>query len=771
MNTNIVFLTIASLVGILSAVEGIRMLPVFLLYIIFLIYLKKSSSNWLIIYFGFYLLFFIMSQYTISHNKTLLDPKQNVFQIRFSDEVKINGDLLRAIVRESSSKEKLVLFYRISSEEEKQRLLEHSLIGLSCRVVGSLEIPESARNENAFNYRKYLYQNKIHWQLKTSEWDMSNCSIMQTSILDQLKGWRQLGISLIEKNFSKEAGPIAAALLFGSRDLLEEDMVKAYQKLGVIHLISISGLHVALLVGMMFYLGIRIGLVREKLTWGLVFILPLYAIISGASPPVNRAVLMAVFILVASLFRFPIRLRTTDGLCLSFLLITIINPLIIYNIGFQLSYIVTFALLLSKDIIARYPSYLWQMVIISLISQTSALPFLLYHFFEIPLISMVANTLYIPLYSFIFMPGLILLYLVQFISNDLFQLLSICLSWMINISNELAVWSTSFKWTRIVPGRPSTLFLTMYFMAIALSFYYWEMRRYVLIVLALPWVIIGIQLISPNFSSKGEVSIIDVGQGDSILIQLPYNKGNYLIDTGGNISFPSEAWKKEKQKFEVGEDILVPYLKAIGITKLDLLILTHGDMDHIGGSLALLREMEVEEIFLPSLEAPKTTAEKEIINLAQHQKSRITYVYEGLSWRVSDSHFEILAPHPQFSGEKNEGSIVLHAQIGGLNWLFTGDLGIEGEKLLLTSYPHMKINVLKVGHHGSKTSTSDEFIQTFTPEYAIISAGKQNRFGHPHPDVLKTLQLYKSNIMRTDLNGEISYKFSTKMRTFVSELP
>jgi competence protein ComEC len=771
MNANILFLTISALLGILSALEGIWMISLFLLLVVYLFYFKVTSKKWILMYIIFLLIFFVLSKFTISQNKTQLDPNENQYQIYFSDEVKINGDQMRAIVHESSSKEKLVFSYKIPTNEEKRQITHIPLIGFSCKVIGNLETPEQARNENSFNYRNYLYQNYIHWQLKVSEWDLSNCEQKRLSFLEHLKKWRILGISRIERIFSEDAGPIAAALIFGSRDLLEEDMIKAYQKLGVIHLISISGLHVALLIGMLFYLGIRIGLVREKVTFCLLLILPFYAIITGATPPVNRAVMMAAFILLTGLFKLPIRLRSIDGLCLSFLLITFINPLIIYNIGFQLSYIVTISLLISTNIIGRYTSYLSQMVVISYISQTAALPFLLYHFFEIPLISLLANILYIPLYSFVFLPGLMIAYILSFISFDISHLLSGILSWLIKISNELAFWSTNFTQTRIVPGRPATFFVLLYSIAILISFYYWEKRRYVLLTLILPWFVMVSQLLSPYFSSEGEVSIIDVGQGDSILIQLPHNKGNYLIDTGGTITFPSESWKKKKQKFEVGEDILIPYLKGKGVTKLDLLILTHGDMDHIGGSLALLKEVAVKQILMPNVAASKSNIEKEVIKLAKRQNTRINYINEGISWRADDSLFTVLAPAPHFTGDKNDGSIVLLAQLGGLNWLFTGDLGKEGERLLLQKYPHMKIHVLKVGHHGSKTSTSTEFIQHYSPEYAIITVGKKNRFGHPHSSVLKILDTHHSLILRTDIYGEISYKFNANTRTFSTEIP
>jgi competence protein ComEC len=771
MKGTLVFCSVSALLGIITATEGKWFVCLFLLYIFLLWYVKRMTFTFILLISIAYLGYFFLGNSTVHHNETSLSSLKTEFQVQFTDKIKIDGDRLRAIVKDTSTKETLILTYRIPSQIEQEQLQQTPFMKRICYISGKLNVPDTARNENSFNYQDYLKKDHIYWELHVTEWKKGSCAGGKLTFIDRIKNWRIQGISLIEKNFSKESAPIAAALIFGTRELLSEELISSYQKLGVIHLISISGLHVALLVGMIFYLGIRMGVVREKLSWTLITILPLYVFLTGASPSVNRSVMMTVIILLIKQIKFVKKVRAIDGLCLSFLILTFWNPFIIYNIGFQLSYTVTFSLLLCIPIVERNPSLFWKMVITSYISQVSSLPLLIYHFYEIPLISIAANLVFIPLYSFIFLPGLIFLFIVQFFSVDIFQLLSFFLSLLIDYSNRIATTISLFSWTRAIPGKPTVPLIIAYSCSIFLAFYLWEKGKPLIFALSLPWLVLCADMFLPNVSPSGEVSIIDVGQGDSILINLPFNRGNYLIDTGGTISFSNEKWTRKKHTFEVGEDVLVPYLKSKGVDKLDLLILTHGDMDHIGGSLALLKEIKVEKIVLPSVATEKSFIEEELVNLARKQNIKISYVVEGSSWKVKNAEFFILAPSTNYFGGKNDGSIVILAKIGRVSWLFTGDLGKEEEYKLIEKYPNLTVDILKVGHHGSKNSTSDEFIRHLRPKYSIISVGKKNSFGHPHSEVIKILEASGSTILRTDLHGGITLKFNGKGSTFYKEIP
>jgi competence protein ComEC len=268
----------------------------------------------------------------------------------------------------------------------------------------------------------------------------------------------------------------------------------------------------------------------------------------------------------------------------------------------------------------------------------------------------------------------------------------------------------------------------------------------------------------------GEVTMIDVGQGDSILIHLRHGKGNYLIDTGGSLNFVEEDWKMKSKPFEVGRDVVVPFLKGKGITRIDKLILTHGDMDHIGGATSILSSLKVKQILMPSVTEPSQT-EQLIAKEAQRQGIPVIKVSSGDQWHQGENNFYVLSPEKNFTGERNRGSIAFVATIGGVSWFFGGDLDQEGEEKIIKQHPNLKIDVLKAGHHGSKTSSAESFINQIKPKVTLISVGEHNRFGHPHQEVLQRLAAVNTKIYRTDWQGAITYIFYRGKGTFLTYLP
>jgi competence protein ComEC len=775
MNGKYFYFALAAFLGVLCVL--IKFLPFFLLAIIYFYLLykyKHFKKMQLTLVVSIYFLFLLISQHAFSNNQTVIPASSTTFYLEYTQDSKIDGDLLQVQATEKRYKEKLLIRYKIKSEKEKQALKSESFYRCLCRVSGTLSQPSIAKNPNGFNYRNFLATKKIYWIVEIQGNPLESCSPTKGSPLIILKQLRFTGIKYLESQFPPEIASLSAALIFGDRSMLASEVLSDYQKTGIVHLLAISGLHVSLLIGMVFYIGIRIGLTRQFMMNFLLILLPIYVILTGGSPSVIRAALMIFLVLLTVKWKSQLKLFSIDAISLAFMVYLFCNPLVIFDVGFQLSFSVSLAIILSASHILRgYQKNTARMLVTSITAQLAALPFLLYHYFEISLIGIAANMLYIPLFSFVYLPGLYLLFIIQFLFGKTPLILINIFLKIINLSNLLIDYLAHFSFGRFVPGRPNLILLFVYLLIMLAIFYYWESRSYpkrkgrlIIFIVILFIFQNGVNWLTPY----GEVTMIDVGQGDSILIHFPHGKGNYLIDTGGTMQFTEEKWRERAKPFEVGRDVVVPYLKGKGITKIDKLILTHGDMDHCGGSFSILREIEVKQILIPSVVEPSKT-ELSIVHEAKKKGIPVIKVSEGNQWKSGGSEFFILSPEKNFAGERNSGSIAIFAQLGGVNWFFGGDLDQEGEAKIIKKYPHLTIDVLKAGHHGSKTSSAEAFINQLKPNVALISVGERNRFGHPHQEVLDRLRKTNTLIYRTDQQGAITYRFYHGKGTFFTYLP
>lgn len=772
MNGKNFYFAIAALFGVLTSV--FPFLPVLFLTIIYLFLLykyKRYSSYQLIIVIGIFILFFLTSEHTLANNKTKLSESITTFQLQYTENTKVDGDLLQVTALDRKNKEKLLIRYKFKTEEEKNELKNTNFYGRLCQVSGQMKDPSIAKNPNAFNYRNYLTSKQVYKIVELKNHPLSKCSLFKTTPLTMIKELRFNGIHYLEKNFPPEIAALSAALIFGDTSMFDPEILMDYQRTGIVHLLAISGQNVSLLIGMVFYLGIRIGLTRQFMMNFLLVILPIYAILTGASPSVIRAVLMIFLVLFILRWKKQLKLSPIDAISLTLMIYIFFTPLIILDAGFQLSFTVSIAIILSSSsILSRYQQTISAMVVISSIAQLAALPILLYYFFEISFISIAANLLYIPLFSFVFLPGLYLLFFIQIIFKDTPSLLINLFMNIITLANSLIEQLADLSFGQLTTGRPNWLNFIVYILIILIIFLLWEAglqkrRKQMIILLAI--ILFTFQNVWNWVNPFGEVTMIDVGQGDSILIHYPFGQGTYLIDTGGSVQFEEEEWKKPAKPYEVGRDVVVPFLKGKGIKKLDKLILTHGDSDHIGGTMAILEEIEVKQIIMPSVAEP-SKSEISITQEANNKGIQVVKVAEGSQWKNEKSLFYVLSPEKNYRGERNSGSIAIIANIGGLKWFFGGDLDQEGEERILKKYPNLNIDVLKAGHHGSKTSSSEVFINGITPAISWISVGERNRYGHPDKEVLE--QLAKTTLFRTDLNGAITYRFYGESGTFSSFL-
>ena len=244
--------------------------------------------------------------------------------------------------------------------------------------------------------------------------------------------------------------------------------------------------------------------------------------------------------------------------------------------------------------------------------------------------------------------------------------------------------------------------------------------------------------------------MIDVGQGDSIFIKMPNNKESILIDTGGKISYNKEKWMIRNKNTSITKNSLIPYLKSMGLNKLNTLIITHGDYDHMGEAVNLVNNFKVEKVIFNC--GNFNTLETELIKLLKIKKIK----YYSCIKELNKDKYKLMFLNTKEYDNENDNSNVIYTELDGYKFMFMGDAGIEKEEDILDKYNLSNIDVLKVGHYVSSTSSSKNFINSINPKYSLISVGENNRYGHPKTSVLNILN--KSKIYRTDIDGSIEIK-------------
>jgi competence protein ComEC len=763
----LVFLTSFAIFGLLVPYTSFSWLSIILtLLLLGFIIIRHHFS---LVILSIFTLFTFMCIFTIidSNNHTKLNPTTERIEAEIVEAPAINGDKLSVIVN-TSRDEKLLLVYYIETEIEKKQLSTSVRIGSVCTFNGSLKEPQVARNPNSFNYKQYLYTQKIHWIFEANEMKAEECFLNEKWTINHLLlKIRDAGIRHIDTYFDGSTAGIIQALIYGERTNIASEIENSYQSLGLIHLLAISGLHVSLMTGMFYFLCIRFGMTREITAILLLCLLPAYILIAGGSPSVIRSVLMSMLLLASMWWKKGSILDVISFACMTMLLF---NPYYIVNIGFQLSFLVSASLILSSRAIFKYyPTTIASLFVVSLLSQITSMPVLLFHFYEFSLLSLPLNMLYVPLYSVVILPFALLTVFLLSIFAPIGQIFAAMLSWMLEVLNHVTVWVSQFTFALLTPGKPGLVLMILYCASILYFLICWEKRKSLLqSALLAPIVVLIFHMLLPYLNPYGEMTMLDVGQGDSIFIELPYRKGTYLIDTGGNIQFDQEQWRERRKEFSTA-NIIIPFLKSKGVRSLDKLIITHGDQDHIGGAVEIVEKVRINEIVLGK-NKKDAKQEIELKKIATKEGIPIHIVERGQKWQEGGNTFYILAPKGDEMVE-NDNSIVIFTRFGGLSWLFTGDIEKEVELELINTYKNMRIDVLKVGHHGSKTSSSESFIQHIHPEIALIPVGVNNRFNHPHPDVINRLKQEKIKVYRTDTNGAIQYRFFKKSGTFITTIP
>lgn len=631
--------------------------------------------------------------------------------------------------------------------------------GANCKVEGSLELPPDSSNPAQFSYRDYLLKNKITHQLIISSPEAINC--VGSSFLSRFHHLRDRMIYHTEERLGSYTAAWLNAVVLGDKSGIEESTIDVFQRWSLSHIIAISGTHVGLLGAFLYFILIKLNVTtREKAQGFMFFFLPVYAILAGGEPSIWRAAVMMMAFII--LHKLKVRFSYSDIISLVFLLLMLLDGHIIYHIGFQFSFLVAFSILISRRWLTQSGSAIWQVIKISMVAQLAIIPLQLTYFYIFQPLSIILNILVIPYFTLVMIPLMYVFLPLSLLPAGFVMGLSRIFEQLHSrVLNFVHYADEHYFYPFLMDGMPGWAIAV--YVALFVSFMrYLEMEKKSSafqsgILLCL--LIIGLAC-RPYLSPVGTVTMFDIGQGDAILVELPYREGVIMIDAGANFSF--EDMEPTDRVFI---QVLRPYFYARGIQEIDALILSHEDIDHTGSVRYLAGNMWVKEIITSDYFV------RDVLDGGEHlEHTRLRNVKAGDRISIGSQDFHVLGPMEDRKSA-NENSLILLAEIGGLIWMFTGDITSKEERDLVKRFPTLGIDVLKVAHHGSATSTDRNFVEAVEPHIALIPVGRNNRYGHPVQDVIESLERQNTLIYRTDIHGAIQFRFVDDKGTFSHYLP
>jgi competence protein ComEC len=631
-------------------------------------------------------------------------------------------------------------------------------VGNEVTVQGTLQKFSKATNPGQFNEQLYYDIENIDFKLRAKSIAISDASYSRFhSVLNQFKG------NLIEvyNNIlsEKESGALVAMLL-GEKYLLGDEIKTLYQQNGISHVLAISGLHISLIGMFVFSILKRLKVPILISTFITIFILYCYGVLTNFSVSTNRAVVMMVIMLLAALIG-----KTYDmlsAMSLSAFIILLQNPLQVLSAGFLLS----FGAVLGIAVILPCFQQLFQKknvildsIYISTSAQLATAPIIAYFYFQLPLYGILVNLIILP-----FVTVLTLTSILAGIIGLIFQPLGIFLVGGANYILQFYEWickiGSTLPGNLITVGKPSTLQLVLY--VIIMVFFFWTTKHYNKKICCLLPLLASVLLVLPQSNAGLRAVFLDVGQGDSIYLE--YEDSMTILVDGGS-----------SDVMNVGKYRLKPFLLSQGTDELTYVIMTHADGDHISGLKELMEEgqIKVKNLILPKI-MDKDEGYLEMEALAKQKGIHIQYCKAGD--RIINGELELFCLHPYeglVASDKNSYSAVFSVKYKDFDLLLTGDMGQEQEDSVIrslqdwrasdnNSLPSMQYDILKVAHHGSKYSTSSEFLSVLQPRYAFISCGLDNSYGHPHQEVIDRLEEANSHIKITYESGAIQVETDGK---------
>ena len=652
---------------------------------------------------------------------------------------------------------------------------------------GEYSIPEGKRNYGGFDYSLYMKTQKLYGTFEIENYELINKN-KGNKIEEKILDFKKYVKNILNTNLQKDEANLCIGLLIGDRTNISKQIEEDFKNSNLTHMLAVSGSHFTYIILAISF--VNKGIKRKRLGQIImIIVIILFMNLTGNTASVVRSGIMAIYIILASIFHKRADIWTSMAVAIIIQLIN--NPYAIFDIGLQLSYggvigIVVFNKnILSKILyfdnyikinikekiqknnkykmqeinnteikLSKVKKYIIEASAVTISANIVIIPIMMYHFNTISFTFLISNLLVGPILGFVVIFGFILIFL-SFILNSFLMPFFFILNILISIILYIAHICANLPFSKVFVPTPNKLMLVLFYLNLFILVYYKEKnvknkkQKYSSILLIIIIIFNFIYPLADSTKKNLTINFIDVGQGDSTLIRVD-NK-NILIDGGGSLYSDS---------FDVGEKTLFPYLLDRGITYLDYVIVSHFDADHFQGLEYVINNIKVKNAIISSL-GQNSKEYETFLNLAKKKKINIIYVKKGDSINFNNAKIEILYPDNEIINDnaKNNNALVCKLIYNNFSMLFTGDIEEIAEKKILKLYEKnkekLRADVLKVGHHGSKTSSSYDFIKTVFPKIALIGVGKDNNFGHPNLGVIERLEKSGATIYRTDNMGEI----------------
>ena len=615
--------------------------------------------------------------------------------------------------KDNISEKVIASIYLNDNDSNLRKKVSDFKIGDRIILKGNLNKPLNNTIPNTFNYQKYLYYQKIYYLFTVKE---------IISIENSSNYFYQFQDFLYKRCEMIDEKGYLTMLIYGKKNI-DADTYSYLQDLGVVHLFAISGLHISIFT-------MLLEALLKKIKMGLrnfiiIIFLIIYASLLGFPASVMRALTMFIFLKIFSFLKekFKMSFKTYEIMLLSTSILLIINPYFLYDTGFLYSNLCTFGLVFYND---KTKNYLLKSLKTTYIATIFSLPITVCLNYSYNLLTPLFNIVFVPFISFLFYP----ICLITFLFPFFLPVLKI----LIKLLELLTIVFTKVSINIILP-KMSIIVIIIYYLNIFLLSKYKKVYYHLFNILFL--------LIYPygySLDNSLNVYYLDVSQGDASLIISPRKKEVTMIDTGGLTT--DENYYTAKN--------IIKFLHSINIKKIDNLIISHGDFDHIGNAFYLVNNIKVGKVIFNNNEFNEL--ETNLIKILQDKKIEFQKGNSNLQGKYLTWQFL----NTRLYDNENDNSLVTYLKYQDYTFLFMGDASKLTEEDVIKKYKLPKIDFLKVGHHGSKTSSSKEFISKINPKYSIISVGRKNKYGHPNKEVLNNLD--NSKIYRTDQDGSIMFK-------------